>query len=143
MKNHFEFAFKNKSQWCWSISTLVASQIIKDYNVYFNFYAPELPWEIQELDFYKLDNARSFDEQFEEIQRINFPFENRIFFYSDHKQNETILRMKINEAKLNLLGKKQSASMTNIFNLTKLKKEDIQKVLEDDEKKIQPVFNFE
>jgi hypothetical protein len=142
MKNNFEFAFKNKSKWCWSISTLVASQIIKDYNVYFNFYAPELPWEIQDLDFYKLDNARSFDEQIDKIKRINFPYENRIFFYTDHKQNETILRMKINEAKLNLLGKKQSLSLTNIVNLTKLKKEDIKKVFEDDDKKVQPVFQF-
>jgi hypothetical protein len=143
MTNHYPFASRNKEKYYWSISPKQASELIHEYNIYFNYCAPELPTHTQEFDYYKLFNDKSFDEQYEHIKTLKFPFQNRIFFYTDHKTNETILKRKIIEARQLLEQKNKSLSMTNIHKVTKLKKEVIKKLLDDEKNINQGVLNFD
>lgn len=143
MINKYEFASKNKEVFYHAISAQIASEYINEFNIYFNYYVPTLPTEIQNLDYYKLDNEKSFDEQYEHIKTLEFPEYVKIFFFTDYKTNKVILNRKIIEAKQVLNRKHMTPSVTNIHNLTKIKKEIIREHFEDLISKNQSVMKFD
>jgi hypothetical protein len=121
------------------ISPHQAQTIIKEYNVYFSTFCQFLnDWKIQrqsttpnqDINIYQFDNIISFDEQYQDIKKTNFPYNSNIFIYTDYQQNKQIIQQKIKQAHLDLKAKNQSITVTNLKTATKLKKEYCQDYIE-------------
>jgi hypothetical protein len=107
------------------ISKQEASINIHNYNVYFIAYAPDLPKEIQDLKIYKMDNKKDFDSQLHDIEVSHFPDTTKVIFSTDYKENEDVLRLKIAKAKIQLLAKNQSITLTNLKNISKVRNDEL------------------
>ena len=143
MINTFEFASKNKEKFYHSIDLINARTLFEDYNIYFNYYNPKIGTHFQEFDIYKLDSAKDFKTQYEKIKTLCFPDPARIFFYTDYKTNDTILKRKILIAKDTLALKNKTFTVTNLHELTKIRKEVLRKIVWEMSNEKQGVLNFE
>jgi lipopolysaccharide export LptBFGC system permease protein LptF len=115
------------------ISPHQAQTIIKEYNVYYSTFCQYLnDFKIQrqsktanqDINIYQFDNLISFDEQYEDIKKVNFPHPSNIFIYTDYQQNPQLIQQKIKQAHIDLKNKKQTVTANKLKVATKLKKED-------------------
>jgi hypothetical protein len=125
LEDNFEIIGNGLPRGYHHISKQEASINIHNYNVYFIAYAPDLAKEIQDLKIYKLDNKKDFDSQLHDIESSHFPYYTKVIFSTDYKENEDVLRLKIAKAKIELLAKNQSITLTNLKNISKVRKDEL------------------
>jgi len=113
------------------LSAGVARDMISKYNIYFRIYAvPSNEYGYRNFDFnlidhniYQMDNLKCFDNQHSSIKSINFEFDSTVYFYTDYKENEALVKNRLELACEVLKSKSKSITLTNLKSETKLKKD--------------------
>lgn len=98
MINTYTKAF-NTDKGLTTISAHQASELISKYNIYFRAVSAGdqeyIPTHALDYSIYQLDNLKNFDKQYQQIKSINFPNRSTISFYTDHKENEMIVKHRV------------------------------------------------
>ena len=143
MINHYEFLCKNGERHFWDVDVPTARKLFVDYNIYFRYYNPRIDTHIQEFDYFILDSLKDFNEQFNHIKTLCFPDFAKIFFSTDYKTNNTILKRKILEAKEILNKKNKTFSVSNISEIIKIKRDVIRPLIWELQNEKQSFMKFE
>ena len=142
----------NNPQGLTPVSADQASEMINKFNIYFRIYAvPTDEYGYRNFDFdlidhniYKMDNLKSFDDQYSNIKSIHFTFDSTVYFYTDYKEAACLVHRRLELASQILKSKSKSITVTNLKNETKLSKDEINIYIDSLEKnKTESLFDLD
>lgn len=129
MINNYRFASAYKEKFYYDIDIATARRLFRTYNIYFCYYTPKLPYQIQTVSYYHLYLDKDFDEQLEHIKTLGFPFDVKYFFVTDYRQDDELLIYKVQEIIKNLESKGLSATYTNISRFIRISADKLKEII--------------